>query len=233
MENMNKVTVIVMLIVDIYNKIFIEILSAIIFFMIIIAFNLKKQKDNDENKKWYSYITVLKNKLKQTIVQIITFIFLIVLLKESFNIDILNLLQFDKHWKILFAIWFALHIKSGKSLYSRLNFHDFLDNVSEGKYNSYTTPDKIYMNIIDECQMNYELEFEKLSVLKSFAPVSLIPLLTGYVLEGNNMEANWNWYTVAFFVILFIYFYKVWECYKYLKIWKWKKFNTQKIQRML
>lgn len=229
---MYEITKIVEIILEVYNNFFMGIILATIIALIIIAFNLKKQRDNDENKKWYSYITVIKNEIVQMIVQIIIFVFLIILLKESFYIDILYLFQFNKYWKIFFTLWIVFHLKSAKSLYSRLEFHDFIDNVIDGKY-SYTSPENIYLNSIDEYQMNYELEFEKLGILKSIAPVSLIPLIAGYVLEGKNIIVNWNWYTVAIFIILFIYIYKLWKTYKYLKIWKWKKLQIHKKLRLL
>ena len=31
---------------------------------------------------------------------------------------------------------------------------------------------------------------------------------------------DWNWYTVAFVSILFVYFYNVWKCYKNMELWK-------------
>lgn len=217
---------------EIYNDFFIVIILCIIIVMIGKWFILKNQKDKKENEKWYSYNTVLKNEITQLMVQAIILIFLIIFLKEAFNIDVLYLVQFNRFWKLFIGIWIVFHIKSSKSLYNRLVFHDFLDNVRYGKY-PYTSPENIYLNNLDEYQINYELEFEKLGILKSLAPVSLIPLLAGYILEGKSIAVSWNWYTVAFFSILFLYFYKLWKVYEYLKIWKWKKLQTQKELRIL
>ena len=151
---------------------------------------------------------------------IIAFMFEIlkVLLKDAFPINIFSLLD-GRYWKIIFSIWMIKNIFSGKDLYKELNFDDLLRKTREKKYN-YTSPENIMVNKIERYNMSYTMQAEKLGILKSLTPISLLPLIAGYVLEGKNISVDWNWYTVAFVSILFVYFYNVWKCYKNMELWK-------------
>jgi hypothetical protein len=83
------------------------------------------------------------------------------------------------------------------------------------------------MNIIERYNANYVIQAEKLGILKSLTPISLLPLIAGYILEGKNIEVNWNWYTIAFFTILVLYLYNLWKCYKNMKFWKLQMVEIQ------
>lgn len=229
---LNNATEIVLRILEIYNDLFGEIIFMFLLYLAILTLHLSKSKNSVEDNKWNSYCVVFKNEILQMIVQFSIFIFLIFMIKESFNIDIINLFQVDKYCKIWVSLWIGLHFKSGVSFYNRLQFHDFLDKVKDGKY-SYMKSETIYLNYIENYQANYEVEIEKISILKSIAPVSMVPLLAGFVFEGKTINVNWNWFTVIFFLILFMYLYKLWKSFKYLKIWKWKKIQMQNELRRL
>lgn len=197
------------------------------FTLIVIGFSLYSKMKNDGDNKWYNYEYVIKKKLMEMLVFVIMFFILIIFLNEAFSIDILVLLQLSQCWKFIFSIWIAKNICSGKKLYDWLNFNNFMQRVKEGEY-KYATPENIMMDIIDSYNSNYILQNEKLGILKSLTPISLIPLIAGYILEGKNITVNWNWYTVAFFAILFLYFYNLWKCYKNMKFWKIRACEIQK-----
>lgn len=210
-----------------YNNCFGSIVSVILFSLVVIGFNLYSKRKNDEDEKWHSYIYVIKKKLTEMIVFAIMIFILIVFLNEAFSIDIWGLLHVSEYWKIIFGIWIIKNICSGKKLYNWFNFNDFLQRVKKGIYGN-TTPENIMMDLIDRYNSNYILQNEKLGILKSLTPISLIPLMAGYILEGKNITVNWDWYTVAFFTILVLYFYNVWKCYKNMKFWKMLECQIQK-----
>jgi len=128
-------------------------------------------------------------------------------------------LDLSQYWKIIFSIWIIKCFFSGKKLYEALNFFEFLRKVRDGEYR-HTSPENIMISEMERYNSNYTLQVERLGILKSLAPISLLPLIVGYVLEGKNIVVDWNWYTVALFSILFIYFYNVWKCYSNMKFWK-------------
>lgn len=229
---MIKINEIIKVILDLYNDFFIGILINAIFAFIFIAIILFFKMKQDGDNKWYKFSTVSKKELLQIIMQGIIALFLITFLKESFNIDLVRLLQIETYWKVIVGVWIVLHLKSGRKLYRNLNFFDFLDNVKSGKY-YYTSPQNIFLDTIEKYKTYYELEIEKIGVLKSLTPISLVPLLAGYVLEGKDIIVNWNWYTIIFFTILFFYFYSVWKCYKNIRFWKIKILQIKKELRTL
>lgn len=215
-----------------YNKCFGSIVSVILFSLIAMGFILYSKVKSDGEEKWYSFEYVIKKKLTEMFVFAIMVLILIIFLNETFSIDILVLLHISQYWKFIFSIWVVKNIYSGKKLYDWFNFNDFLQRVKDGKYRD-TTPENIMMDIIDRYNSNYILQNEKLGILKSLTPISLIPLVAGYILEGKNITVNWDWYTVVFFAILFLYFYYVWKCYKNMKFWKMRVLEIQKELRQI
>ncbi len=187
---------------------------------------LYSKKKNDDDKKWYSFREALKREVMQMIAFGFIVYFLMFFLNEAVSINVVELLKLSKWWKIIFGIWIIVHIISGKELYDKLNFNDFLREVKNGNH-SYTTPVNIFMNIIERYNANYVIQAEKLGILKSLTPISLLPLIAGYILEGKNIEVNWNWYTIAFFTILVLYLYNLWKCYKNMKFWKLQMVEIQ------
>ena len=99
--------------------------------------------------------------------------------------------------------------------------------IRENKTYNYTTPENIFLKRIDYYQTHYLLEKEKLGILKSLTPISLIPLLAGFLLEGQAIIINWNWYTVIFFGTLSWYFYSLRKNYNNIKLWKYKEIKIK------
>lgn len=192
-----------------------------------IGITLFSKMKNGTDEKWYSFKYVVLKKLTEMIVLILMILALIIFLNESFFIDTLSVLNVTKYWKIVFSIWMLLNIVSGKRLYDWLEFGDFLQRVKDGKY-GYTTPEIMILDIIERCNSKYELQKEKLGILKSLTPISVIPLIGGYILEGKKVAVDWNIYTISFFAILIWYFYSLWKCYKDMQLLKRRKLEIQR-----
>lgn len=216
--------------IKIYNKNCIWILLIVILMCVVKAFELKKTKEDD--KRWYSYVAVLKHEAFLAVIQMVIIIILMIFVLESFNIDVLKLINLDKYLKIILGVWITLHLRTGVTLYQKLNFSDFVDEVKSGKYN-YTTPENIFLDLINGYQINYEMELEKLGIFKAMAPVSLIPLLVGYILDGNSIKIDWNWYTLIIVGSLFLYICALCRSYRNVKVWKVKKLDLENELRRL
>jgi hypothetical protein len=188
---------------------------------------LYSKMKGDGDKDWYSFVVVLKREIIQMMALGFIIFFLVYFLNESFSINVVELLQVIKYWKIIFGIWILLHMISGKELYNKINFSDFLQQVKDDK-RKFTTPEKTFLDIIERYNANYIIQVEKLGILKSLTPISLLPLIVGYIIEGKDISVNWNWYTVVFFAILFLYLYNLWKCYKNMKFWKLYTVEVQK-----
>lgn len=213
--------------ISLYNDCFGLFMKFVILVFIIIGIMLYIKMKNEDSLKWYSFLCVIKKKLfEMSCFAIMTWI-LIVFLNDAFSIDMLSLLNAPQYWKIIFSVWVVGNIHSGMRLYDWLNYTDFLDEVKTGKY-PYKSPEKIMLDMMDRYNAKYLLQTERLGILKSLTPISLIPLIAGYVLEGKNVNVDWNWYTVAFFTILFLYFFNVWKCYKNMQFLKKRLIEIQK-----
>lgn len=216
------------MIVRLYNISFWSIFFIIIFSLTYIGITLYlKMKNDEEDDEWYYFAYAIKKKLIEMFVSSLFIGFLILFLYESFSINVMNLLHVLQYWKLIVGIWIVANIISGKKLYDRLNFRQYIRKVKRGEY-THTTPENIMLEIIDTYNCNYALQVERLGILKSLTPISLIPPITGYILEGKNIAVDWNWYTAAFFGILFIYFYNLWKTYKNMQFWKIRTLEIQK-----
>lgn len=214
-------------IIKIYNNCFETILFLIIFYLICMAINLHSKMKEGKDEKWYNFMYVVKKKLMEMIVFAMFVLVFCIFINESFSINIVRNSYVCQYWKIIFSIWIIKNILSGKKLYDKFSFSDFIQKVKRGEYR-HASPENIMLDIIDRYNFNYTLQSERLGILKSLTPISLIPLIAGYILEGKDIAVDWNWYTVAFFGILFLYFYQLWRCYKNMQFWKVRALEVQK-----
>ncbi len=212
--------------INMYNSYFWLVILITFLAIVSIGGNLYLKRENDDGK-WYSFRAVLKREVIQMIVFGFIVYSLFVFLKEGVSINVVELLQLSEWWKIIFGIWIMVHIISGKELYRKLRFSGFLKEVKNGDY-KYTNPVNVFMDIIERYNANYIIQTEKLGILKSLTPISLLPLIAGYILEGKNIKVNWNWYTIAFFTILAFYLYNLWKCYKNIKFWRLRMVEIQR-----
>lgn len=218
--------------VNLYNDNFWFIILLAIFLLACMALNLYFNKNSIEDYRLEYFVYVLKKKFTEMIVFLLIDLFLILFLTKIFYINITGLFHIFGCEKIVLGVWIIVNIFSGRRLYKKLYFNDFLRKVRRGKYN-YMSSKNIMLDIFDRCDANYTLQAERLGILKSLAPISLIPLFGGYILEGKDIIINWNWYTMTFFAVLFIYFYNLWMCYKNMKLWKAQLLKVQSELRNL
>lgn len=146
---------------------------------------------------------------------------------EIFLINIGEILDIRKYWRVAIGLWVLIRLRSAPKLYRRLNDRDFLRNIKSGEYN-YTTPENIFLELIEEYSVNIEMQIEKMGIMKSLTPISLLPLIAGYVLEGKDIKINWNWFTIAMVAVLLIYLYNLWKCYYDMRFWKFRKIEIQR-----
>jgi len=157
---------------------------------------------------------------------IVMFYMLIVFWNTIFSINLFVILNVSKYWKIMLSILMICKFRSGKKLYKDVDFRRYLRDVERKKF-GYNSPENILIGDIERFNLNYELQVERLGILKSMSPISLLPLVAGYVLEGKSIIVNWSWYTIIFYTILLIYFYNIWKCYNNMKIWKNRVWEVQ------
>lgn len=209
---------------EVYNAniiwILLTIATGLAIYYIRLYFNSKNNSDSEN--KFISVQVVIKRELIQMLVEIIGVIMLMLFLKSAFEIDVIKLLKVSELWKVFLGIYAIFHIRSGHRSCKLLDQSDFLRKVKRGEY-SHTTPENIFQDLIDDYQTNYEMAIEKLNILKAMAPVSLIPIIAGVVLQGNILVINWNWYTVIFFGALLFYFFSIWKSFRNIRFWKNEK----------
>ncbi len=214
---MEKIVNAILFLKDIYNSIFGVIFISIgllLLFSLMVYCRLKRM-NKTYNKRWDTYVAAVKKEALRMIAEFVVISMLLILIQDSFNIDILDFIR-NETWKLIIGFWFIFHIKNGRSIYKYVNRELLLDEIEKGQ-----NPSLQFELMIKQYQNNYDLELEKLGILKSLAPVSLVPLIAGFILE--NKKISLNAYTIIFFCILFLYIYELWKCYDTLRFWKSRK----------
>lgn len=197
--------------------------GALLVFLILLALYaaqlLEKRNDREYEKKWFNFWFVLKRKFVETVITAVIMGGCVL-----FFINILQMIDkmlFWKSYEFFVEICTIANICSGKKLYDGLNHCDYLDEIKEGKYNySSITPKDIFRGMLERYRANYDLEIELLGILKSLTPISILPLVVGYIFEGKNIVFSWNIYTGMLVIILLFYFVKMWKVYRTIKILK-------------
>lgn len=216
---------------ELFNNCFWGILSIVIFVLIFIGVYLYFKRVEDGDKRWYRFVYIVKKRSIEMFLVLFMSLILVLFLNEIFSIDILNLLDVSRYGKIIFSIWLIKTIISEKKIYNELNFKEFLRKAKNGDY--YTAPENILKGEIENYNFRYTLLTEQLGILKSMTPISLLPVIAGYVLEGKDISVNWDKYTIIFFVILFMYLYNIRRCYGNMKFWKMRIWEVQEELRDL
>lgn len=217
--------------INVYNNLFFIILAIIFIVLFGIGFNFHSRK-NDSDEKWGAFIYVIKKKFLELMMIVVLFAVLIYFVNNIFSISIFQISNILYYSKIIIGIILMKIVSSGKHLYSELNYINFLQQVKKGKY-SYTTPNNILTDLKSRYHMNYELQVERLGILKSMTPISLTPLIAGYIIEGKEINVNWNTYTIIFFSLILVYIYSMWRCYSDIRLWKLREFEIEKELRQL
>lgn len=199
---------------------------AIICILLLVLIIIKKYIDEKESRDILKII--MKTKSIELLVFIVIFALMAFILNVTFSIDFLKSCDYKNFWSIIFAILMLKSFWSGRELYYFLNYNA---RIRETKKE--IDGDIKLENIMERHQSNYLLEKEKLEILKSLTPISIIPLLAGFVLKGESLSINWNWYTVIFLGALFLYFYSLWKSYKNIKFCKYKEIEIKQELRDL
>lgn len=214
-------------IVNLYNKLFPFAILLGVIFLVCRGIYLYYLMNVENDKKWYSFRLICKQEIERMLMFVIGVFLFDFLISGAFSIKVSNYLDIHKYWKIAIGLLIIIRFRSAKILYRELNYQDFLRRVTSGE-NNYTTPENIFLNMIEVYNINIEMKNEKMEILKSLTPISLLPLIVGWMLEGKNVEIDWNWCTVAIVAILVIYLYNVWKCYYDMRFWKLRKIEIQR-----
>lgn len=212
-------------VLKIYNDSFWNILFIVIAYFVIVGTFLYFKKQTDEDDAWYTFRNVIKRKLAESFVLIFMTMCVITILNNAFSINVLSLINISQSWKIFVGIWLGISIVSGKRFYDKCRFRGNLHEIRYGEYKAYA--EIIMLDEINRYEAEYMLQTEMLGILKNLTPVSLIPLVAGYILEGKDIKVDWNWYTIAFVMFLFVYFFALWKCYSNMKFFKLRAVAVQ------
>lgn len=212
-------------VLKIYNALFWDILLIVIACIFVVGLFLYSKMRTEDDDAWYTFENILKRKLAESFVLIFMTVCVITILNNAFSIDVLKLINISQSWKSFVGIWLGICIVSGKRFYDRCRFRGNLYEIKYGEYKAYA--ENIMLDEINRYEAQYVLQTEKLGILKNLTPVSLIPLVAGYILEGKDIKVDWNWYTIAFVVVLFVYFFALWKCYSNMKFFKLRVVEVQ------
>lgn len=69
----------------------------------------------------------------------------------------------------------------------------------------------------DSLNLEYELQKKHLDILKFLSPISLVPVFIGLVFDKTNQHIDWTWYIIVSVIIILLYFYRLYRCYKNMK----------------
>ena len=69
----------------------------------------------------------------------------------------------------------------------------------------------------DSLNLEYELQKKHLNILELLSPISLVPVFIGLVFDKTNQHIDWTWYIIVSVIIILLYFYRLYRCYKNMK----------------
>lgn len=213
--------------IKVYNDYFVSLLFLFICVFIIICIKIYINYRVYDNETWIFFKWVIWKKISEMIVFAIMIGCLVIMLEKVFLIDVEALLHISQYGKIIFSIWLIVNIISGKKLYAWQAFNDTLQKIKNEEYMN-SSPENIMLDWLSRYNAQYTLETEKLGVLKSLTPISLVSLCAGYILEGKNILVDWNWYTTVFLILLLLYIYNLWKCYKSMQFLKIQQLEIER-----
>lgn len=199
-------------VLKIYNNTFFALIIVLIFCVILKGMLI--YKDNDQNKKM-TFRVALHIGLKKLAEQVSAFFVLCVIINMCIDIDIFHVLLEQKLIKLLVGGIAAYDLWYARKAYGRLRVDDFLYDIEEGKY-AYSPTQLEYENLIIDYKKSMELVSEKLSIIKSLTPISIVTVIAGYVLKGEDIVVNWNGCTIIFVLIIILFIWSLYDNYKKL-----------------
>lgn len=221
---MNKIIDIGGKLLNIFNSIFVLLLFSII--LVIVIKGITVFLNNDKNKK-KEFRVALHIGFKKIIEQIIAFSVLCSIINVCIEVSIIRFLVDYRLIKLLIGSVGIYDFRYGYKAYGRIRFDDFLDDIEDGEYAYFPTRQE-YENLIVDYQVSSELVKEKLEIIKSLTPISIIPVIAGYVLKGEDIVVNWNGCTIVFVLIIILFVWFLYDNYKKLCIIRCKCAEVEK-----
>lgn len=222
-EPLNALTTIL----EFYNNYLWPFVALIIFFLILILIILfVLDKKHFLNNQIYTFYHLISREFMQILAEFAFTLSFLIIIKESFGIDLLKISPFEESLKLIIGIWFWRHIKSARYTQRQLNFDKNLEMI-ENSGDDYSKAKVKYLSIIKQYKTFYNLEIEKLGILKSIAPIYL-PIAVSFLFDNEKVDINWNNYTIIVLGCTFYYLYKYWKCYDKLKYLSFKRLEVEK-----
>lgn len=207
---MDKLIDVATQVLKIYNNLFVLLIFAII--LCIAIKGIMVFRDNNEKM---TFRVALHIGFKKLIEQITVFVVLYFIINVCMEISVFRLLDEHKLIKLLIGCIMIYDTRYGYKAYGRLRFDDFLDDIENGKY-AYCPTHQEYENLIIDYQASSELIKEKLGIIKSLTPISIITVIAGYVLKGEDIVVNWSGCTIVFVLIIILFVWSLYDNYKKL-----------------
>lgn len=201
-----------------YNKLFPILFCAFLGFLVVRGLLLHQKKD--ENSGYYRI--AIKNEVEKVIVQFLIATVIMWMLNRVFSIDISYYINIGKYWKLIAGVCVAFRTKSGIELFRRLQRLRERRRIKDGEY-KYLPPEKILTHEIEWWDAQYELQGKRMDILKGLSPISILPLIAGYILEGTELIVDWKWCIGGYALGMAVYAYSLWKCYNDMREAKWKK----------
>lgn len=215
-------------ILEFYNNYFWHLIEIMIFFSIFILFVLFVLDKSHllKSQKIFTFYHLLSREFMQISAELAFTLPFLLIIKESFGIDLLKISPIEESSKLIIGIWLLGHIKSALYTEKQLNFNKNLE-IIENSEDDYSKAKLKYLNIIKQYKTCYNLEIEKLGILKSIAPIYL-PIAVSFLFDNEKVDINWNNYTIIVLGCTFYYLYKYWKCYDKLKYLSFKRLEVEK-----
>lgn len=155
--------------------------------------------------------------LKQTIEIILIIVFAIWILSEVFNINALRLANEYGIANTAVGIWLLYCIHDGKVVCELVGQDNFIEEIEECRLCNSIQDELEYWKVWEK--EKYDNLSTKLDLLKSFAPVSLISLIAGYLIEhSEEVEIEWNAYLIIFVIIIGWFIFEIVNTYEKMKM---------------
>lgn len=208
-------------ILAIYNSCFWLLLLITIGILVTKFFNLRNKSQINDNYEYFNFESALVRELLQIIVEIAIIVVLFLMIDSVVKIDMYKLLNTKVFLRVYIGLYALYHLSSGRKRIKELSEIQFKNDIM---INETTLVIKnMFQGNISFCKIRYELELEKLNLLKSMIPISLIPTVAGYIFRNNIEMIRLNVFTIIFFTAIAFFFIQLIMTYRNYKYWKLEK----------
>lgn len=209
---------------DIYNEWFNLIIFGPICYLIFVGGRFYFNRDINYSK-WNNLTLAIQNTVSDVLVSLLFIVIVYITLTKVLNIDVLFALNFDKTWRALVSIFMLNHVKLAIDRFKRYEHFDYRRYFRE-RYGD----DRYILELKKEIII-YEsyltIEKEKFDYLKNIAPIPLVSLFAGFLLQGKHINIDWNSYTILFCFFIGYYCYRSYQSFRTIRSIVNKKLNIQ------